>query len=91
MDVQRRLPVVARVARLLLSAADMSQAQNVIMCRQEDLAIMLGVSRVAIGKALKKLESDHLVDVGYGQIRLPDVSRLLGRVKADDPLYPLSS
>ena len=37
---------------------------------------MLGVSRVAVGKALKKLGEAGLVENNYGFIRLPDIQRL---------------
>jgi len=51
---------------------------------------MIGVSRVAIGKALKKLESEGLVTVGYGQINLPNISKLQDRVASNDPRFSLS-
>lgn len=89
LDVQRRLSLPARISRLLLTAVEPGTTSETIECRQEDLAVILGVSRVAIGKALKKLEADGLVDLGYGRITLPDASALRARVNAEVQIAPL--
>lgn len=89
MDTQRRLSTVAIVARLLFSAADSALENDTIDCRHEDIAYTLGLSRVAVGKALKKLQAAGLVVLEYGRIVIPDVKQLEVRVSTDDPLYSL--
>jgi len=89
LDVQRRLSLPARISRLLLTSVEPDAKSETIECRQEDLAVMLGVSRVAVGKALKKLAMDGLVELGYGRIRLPNVKRLRARVTEEFQLLPL--
>lgn len=78
LDAQRRWPMPVRIAHILLISVPDKAAtlRQEISCRQEDIAFILGVSRVAIGKALKRLESDGLIERGYGSIVLPDTSRL---------------
>lgn len=83
LDAQRRLPLPLRIARLLLAAPAKGQDQSVIDCRQEDLADTLGVSRVAVGKALKKLEAEGLIGIGYGRIALVDRNRLSRRIEVE--------
>lgn len=76
LDAQRRLSLSARIVQLLLSAPEDELATGIVRCRQEDLGLMLGVSRVAIGKALKRLQSDGLLKVGYGTIVMPNIAGL---------------
>lgn len=83
LDAQRRLSLPLRIARLLLAAPAKGPDQRVIDCRQEDLADTLGVSRVAVGKALKKLEAERLIGIGYGKIILVDRSRLSRRIEVE--------
>jgi CRP-like cAMP-binding protein len=90
LDVQRRLTLPARISRLLLTALEPEARSETIPCRQEDLAGMLGVSRVSIGKALKKLERQGLIKLGYGRIDVPDVARLRAQVDAEFQLGPLA-
>lgn len=89
LDAQRRLTLPIRIAQLLLTSIDLEANTDTVECRQEDLAVMLGVSRVATGKALKRLERDGLVHLGYGRIDLPDVQGLIAMVEAGDPLFML--
>lgn len=83
LDAQRKLPLPLRIARLLLAAPAKGPDQLVIDCRQEDLADTLGVSRVAVGKALKKLEKERLIGIGYGKIILVDRRRLSQRIEVE--------
>ncbi|TNE40250.1 MAG: Crp/Fnr family transcriptional regulator [Alphaproteobacteria bacterium] len=89
LDMHRRLPLPARISRLLLTAADPDSQSETIECRQEDLAFMLGVSRVSIGKALKKLQDEGLIEMGFGRIHLPDVQRYRAQVDSEHQLLPL--
>ncbi len=90
MDAQRRFSLAARVARLLLIAVDAKAGAATVECRHEDLAFMLGVSRVATGKALGKLAKDGLVARRYGFIEIPDVQLLRAMVASEDQFYPIS-
>lgn len=89
LDAQRRLTLPARVAVLLLTSVDPHTNSESIECRQEDLAYMLGVSRVAAGKALKRLEGKGLVSLGYGRVDVPDVQHLKGFVSDEDQFYAI--
>jgi len=86
LDANRRLPLPARVARLLVAEIDQSETEGTIKCRQEDLAFMIGLSRVAIGKALNKLAAKGLIVTGYGKIYIPDAQRLRQYLVQQDPL-----
>ncbi len=90
-DAQRRFSLKARVARLLLATADEANNQTTIECRQEDLAFMLGVSRVAAGKALKLLQDDGLVALRYGRIDIQDVARLRALIANEDQFFPVEN
>lgn len=86
LDSNRRLSLPGRVARLLIAEIDPAEKQGTIMCRQEDLAFMIGVSRVAVGKALDKLASKSLIETGYGKIHVPDTDALKRFLDRQDPL-----
>lgn len=86
LDSNRRLSLPARVARLLMAEFDRTETSGTIVCRQEDLAFMIGVSRVAVGKALDKLSAQHLIETGYGKIHVPDTAALKHYLDRQDPL-----
>ncbi len=89
-DTQRRLSLRARIARLLLATVDAETGGATVECRHEDLAFMLGVSRVATGKALKRMKEEELVNLRYGRIDIPNVRRLKEMVDAEDQFFPIS-
>jgi CRP/FNR family transcriptional regulator, cyclic AMP receptor protein len=89
MDSQRRFSLPVRVARLLLLAIDEDVVAETVECRHEDLAFMLGVSRVATGKALAKLEKDGLIVRRYGHIEIPDTRRLRAVISNEDQFFPI--
>ncbi|MCR9078501.1 MAG: Crp/Fnr family transcriptional regulator [Hyphomonadaceae bacterium] len=67
----------ARTAKLIWSIHEATDpAENIIQCRQIDLAHGLGVSRVSIGKSLKSLSQRGLIKVGYGKIEIISKSNL---------------
>ena len=86
LDSNRRLSLPARVARLLVAEFDQTEKEGTILCRQEDLAFMIGVSRVAVGKALDKLAKRRLIETGYGRIKVPDTAALRQFLHQQDPL-----
>ncbi len=76
LDDLRSLPLEARAAKLVLGMAASAKNPACVACRQSDLAFTLGVSRVSVGKALGALQERGLIDLGYGEIRLPDRTAL---------------
>ena len=90
-DSQRRFSLRARVARLLLAAVETDENQSSIECRQEDLAFMLGVSRVATGKALKLLEEKGLIELRYGRIELNDIRGLRSLIAEEDQFFSVEN
>lgn len=90
-DSQRRFSLRARVARLLLATVDADENQSSIECRQEDLAFMLGVSRVATGKALKLLQEKDLVKLRYGRIDINNIRGLRALITDEDQFYSVEN
>lgn len=71
----------ARVARrlLLLARGDATQARDarpVVPVSQEQLAMMLGITRQTLSKELKALVEQRAVTLGYGRIRIDSPSTL---------------
>ncbi|MDT8999250.1 Crp/Fnr family transcriptional regulator [Paucibacter sp. APW11] len=67
--------------RLLLVASGYAQRAEQLMptrlrLPQEQLALMLGVSRQTVNKALKALEAQRLLALHYGEIELLDLAAL---------------
>lgn len=67
-------PLAAQVARLLLDEA----IDGIVRFPQRTLAAMLGVHRPALNRALKELERQKAIEVGYGRIRVLDRAVLEG-------------
>lgn len=73
----RRLPLPAQLAKFLVHCAERQDDQHwQYRGTQADLADALGVSRVAIGQALKVLQKQSLVRTGYGCVHLVNKARL---------------
>lgn len=72
LDAMARLPILERVAHMLLSLAPPGEEACVVRFRQSDLAFTLGVSRVTLNQVLKKLAGLGLIEPGYGHIKLAD-------------------
>lgn len=92
LDDMRRLALHVRLAKLLSSfGPDSAPAQTSldIPCRQSELAFMLGVSRVALGKAVKRLEKAGLICQGYRQIKLLDLYALQSWIAKESKVAPL--
>lgn len=69
-DAERRLSTAERLAHLLVTMARNSVDCATVDATQQQLADLLGVSRVALGMALGRLASRGQVERGYRQIRL---------------------
>lgn len=91
LDDLRRLPLPVHVAKFLLSMSESASNKKEIQCNQEVLAFNFGVSRISIGKALKKLEATGLIEVGYGKIGITDHPQLRRWVEQRCPVSALRS
>ncbi|MBL4673933.1 MAG: Crp/Fnr family transcriptional regulator [Arenicella sp.] len=76
LDAIRRLPILERTAKVLLSMLYTLGGSNVLRGRQDELAYTLGVTRVSLGKALKELSRLGLIEIGYAKIAIPDHAQL---------------
>lgn len=74
LDAERRLSTPDRLLALLRAMAadtDSSESRGRVTATQQQLADLLGVSRVTIGAAMRDLAARGLVERGYGFICLP--------------------
>ncbi len=72
----RSLPLVERVAKFLLILAPGVENVPKLRFRQSDLASTLGVSRASMNSALARLESQSLIERGYGHVVIPSRAAL---------------
>lgn len=76
-------PPVTRVAQQLAllcgTAGALERGGYDLRLPQQDLAAMLGLSRVTVNKALRVLQAEGLITLGYGRIGVADVGRLAAR------------
>lgn len=77
MDALRRLPILERTAKILLMFSYSTNQDSILPIKQEELANTLGVSRVTMGKTLKKLAATNLISLGYGAININSKSALI--------------
>ena len=90
----RRLPLPVQLAKHLLAMTrqhEPATAPASVALVQDDLASMFGVSRVSIGKALRRLAADGLVEIGYGRLTLPDRPRLAEWLAERAVLMPVTT
>ena len=52
---------------------------------------MLGVSRVATGKALQQLEQKHLIRRRYGRTDIKDIAGLRSFIAEEDQFYSVEN
>jgi CRP-like cAMP-binding protein len=81
LDAIRRLPILERTAKTILSMSYLLGGSTVLQSRQRDLAYTLGVTRVSLSKALKELSRLGLIDVGYGKLTISRPKELSDWVK----------
>lgn len=67
-EAGRNLSTVDRLAQALLGLCGEGERQVSIPITQQDLADLVGVSRVSLGKALEKLEQSGDIERHYGKI-----------------------
>jgi len=75
-DDARTLNVAARLAKVIYVHCGRGALPDGVICLQRDLAEMLGVSKVAVGQAMRDLEKLGLVQSGYRRILVPDRAKL---------------
>ena len=69
-DAERRLPTAERLGRLIAAMAADAPDGCTVAATQQQLADLLGVSRVTLGAALRELEARGALTRGYGCIKL---------------------
>jgi len=74
------LPIAARLAKLLASRLD--DADGVLHVRQEEVAVMLGVSRQTLNRHLRALAASGAIRLAYARIEIVDRVRLLAAARA---------
>lgn len=89
LDDERRLPLVARLARRLLQWSAAGENKNLVVATQQEIADELAVSRVALSGAIRHLVADDLIETGYGRLHLKDRRRLESWVAAKSELSPV--
>lgn len=68
--------MIVHVAKLLSTMAKTERNMASLEVTQESLGKILGVTRIAVARALDRLEEDGLIRRGYGKIDVPDVPSL---------------
>ena len=86
-DDMRRLSLPVHVAKLIFRAA---AGEKTINIRQEDLAFTFGVSRVSMGKVLKRLASLKLLKLGYGKIEIGSHEKFQAWLQEESLIEPLA-
>ena len=69
-DGERQLSTVDRLAKLLQVMARDSDTGDVVRASQQQLADLLGVSRVTLGAALRELAARGTIKRGYRQVQM---------------------
>ncbi len=73
------LPAAPRLARRLLLIAENygeGEPRRVLQLAQEQLALMLAVSRQTTNQILNELQAQGIVRLSYGEIEILDLQRL---------------
>ncbi|ASW02055.1 Crp/Fnr family transcriptional regulator [Paraburkholderia aromaticivorans] len=83
------LPAAQRVARRVLLMAggygEPGALRRVLKVPQEDLAMMLALSRQTINQALKQFETQGALKLGYAEIEITDVQKLAALAQLNLP------
>lgn len=80
-ETMATLPAPIRVARRLLLIAKgygslQDQCRTLIQLQQQQLALMVSVSRQTTNQILKKMEAQGIIKVSYGEIEILDIDKL---------------
>ena len=71
-ESSRSLSVPQRLAQALLQLCGDRGDGAKVMATQQDLADLVGVSRVSLGKALARLQTAGIIEPGYGSVTIRD-------------------
>jgi len=87
MEDDALLPNATRLARRILMLAEaygewVDRTVRAVKLRQEQLALMLSMSRQTANALLKELESQGIVRLSYGEIEIVDLERLREAARA---------
>ncbi len=74
--VLRNLPASKRMVRMLLALCQGKQAPVTVVIRQQELAELVGVTRMTIATALAQVESASLLKRQYRSLVIPDPDAL---------------
>jgi CRP/FNR family transcriptional regulator, cyclic AMP receptor protein len=74
--VHSKLPAALRLTRTLLILCEGRQMPAVIAMRQQEMAELVGVSRMSIAKTLSILANEGLLTRGYGEVVIQDTAAL---------------
>lgn len=74
--LQRRMSAPQLLARALLALSRGASAERVANVTQDDLAELIGASRVTVSSALGKMEKEKLVKRRYRRIEILDIGAL---------------
>jgi len=72
---------IADLASGWYKVADGQPRNSVVYVTQQELSLMLGLSRQSVNKSLKRLEQIGLIEVGYSSIKIRDYLNLLKTVE----------
>ena len=81
-ESSRSLSVPQRLAQALLQLCGDREDGAKVTATQQDLADLVGVSRVSLGKALSRLQAAGMIDPGYGSVTIKDRTALRDMVEA---------
>lgn len=81
-DNLRSLSPEVHLAKILLAQARQNEPGAPVICVQEDLAGLLGVSSMTLSKCLAMLKQDGLIETGYRRIRVLDLATLRNWIRA---------
>ena len=68
---------IADLASGWYKVADGQPRDSVVYVTQQELSLMLGLSRQSVNKSLKRLEQEGLIEVGYSSIKIRDYFNLI--------------
>jgi CRP/FNR family transcriptional regulator len=81
-DDARTLSVTARLAKVIYIHTGRGELPDGIACLQRELAELIGVSKVAVGNAMRELERAGLVQSGYRKVTVPNKAKLKAWLRA---------
>ena len=89
LDDLLRYPLKYRLGKSLLQLA-LAEGNDLLQVRQSELADIMGVSRVTVGKALSLFQKAGFIVLKYGSIKVVDRAEFHKWLKAFDQIEPLT-